>query len=454
MSQRRESVRKKIAKVDLSVREQSGRRIDAKLKFITPTFGGGVRLNPDAPHQKEHDEVTPVRGAALRGQLRGWWRRTCAAGLGLEQTRERERVLWGWASTKERPARGLVSLSVQGKMVAEKVEVYDRNNVKKPLDGFGSPLSYAAFPLQPSNGFERFPPGTLTRWKGEFQVALALQPLTSSEAYEKSAQQAWRDVPPEKLEAKLWDEVERAWLAFVTFGGLGGRTRRGFGAVQVVGEGAVPMKTVAERLGWTARVSALKQPQVDAEAAQKVGIAKLQSFRQGVGKGRNPGVQGGNKPGRSRWPEPDEIRRLSRQSDPEHRKPIHDPAIRKFPRAAFGMPIIFHFQSRTDPGDHSLQPAGKERMASPIILRPVVDPDRKVHGVALLLPVEREIGRILNDLHLKAKSGDHSSLSGALTTPEVNAIKPLQEHLPPGPAGIGLSGARAVFEPFLQFFKS
>lgn len=453
MSQRRESVRKKIAKVDISVREQSGRRIDAKLKFITPMFGGGVRLSPDAPHRKEHDAITPVRGASLRGQLREWWRRTCAIGLGLEQMQARERVLWGWASTKERPARGLVSLSVQGKLVAEKVEVYRLNERGQsvPVDGFGSPMAYGAFPLQPAQNAQGSPPGTLTRWKGEFQVSLALQPLASSTAYRESAQAAWRDVPADKLEAKLWDEVERAWLAFVTFGGLGGRTRRGFGAVQVVGEGAVPMKTVAERLGWTARVSALKQPQVDAEAAQKVGIAKLQSFRQGVGKGRNPGV--GARPGRSRWPEPDEIRRLSRQSDPEHRKPIHDPAIRKFPRAAFGMPIIFHFQSRTDPGDHSLQPAGKERMASPIILRPVVDPDRKVHGVALLLPVEREIGRILGDLQIKARSGDHPGLSGSLTPPEVNAIRPLQEHLPPGSAGIGLSGARAVFEPFLQFFK-
>ena len=50
--------------------------------------------------------------------------------------------------------------------------------------------------------------------------------------------------------------------------------------------------------------------------------------------------------------------------------PVH--AARAFPRADFGLPIIFHFQSRSDPQDtNTLQVSrAQDRFPSPLILRP------------------------------------------------------------------------------------
>ena len=92
--------------------------------------------------------------------------------------------------------------------------------------------------------------------------------------------------------------------------------------------------------------------------------------------GRNQGL--GNRPGRSRWPEADTIRRATNTHAPMH-KPEH-PVDGFYPRAAFGLPLVFHFKDKNegDPrGQDSdslvLNPEGHDRMASPLILRPYFD---------------------------------------------------------------------------------
>ena len=57
-----------------------------------------------------------------------------------------------------------------------------------------------------------------------------------------------------------------------------------------------------------------------------------------------------------------------------------------FPRGMFGMPIIFHFVDRGEPADHQLQPQGKDRMPSPLILRPYHEGNGQWLPAALLLP--------------------------------------------------------------------
>jgi CRISPR-associated protein Cmr1 len=48
-----------------------------------------------------------------------------------------------------------------------------------------------------------------------------------------------------------------------------------------------------------------------------------------------------------------------------------------FPRASFGLPIVFHFQGQGEPSDTVLYPSNstngdvRERMASPLILKPL-----------------------------------------------------------------------------------
>ena len=61
--------------------------LDLGLDFITPVFGGGVHIDGAT---KPPDPLTPIRGSAVRGQLRFWWRRvTCTclmSTLTLEQS--------------------------------------------------------------------------------------------------------------------------------------------------------------------------------------------------------------------------------------------------------------------------------------------------------------------------------------------------------------------------------
>ena len=170
------------------------------------------------------------------------------------------------------------------------------------------------------------------------------------------------------------------WWA--SFGGVGARTRRGLGALKVsirrAGLTPVASGEVAARGGRLA----LGAPVTDAATAWERAVEPLRRFRQGPNVGRNPGQH--NHPGRSRWPEPDAIRRLTSQHAnahaPEH--PVHG----LYPRAAFGLPVIFHFKDPGDPKDQTLEPAGdSDRMVSPLILRPYHDGGR-YRPAALLLP--------------------------------------------------------------------
>jgi len=424
------------------IRVKDGREkyhLEATLEFIAPMFGGGVRLNSDNPHLKEPDVITPVRGASLRGQLREWWRRACCDGMDPAEMQKREKVLWGWASTPKDPARGLVSLAVDTHELKPKpVTVYDcqpnRERTKwyaRPQGGLAE-LAYGAFPIKGKDGQpSRFESGTLTQWLGTFEVHVMLD----------AERAGGGDL------GKLWAEVEKTWRAFVTFGGLGGRTRRGFGAVRVVGEGAMSLDQALETLGWQNRCARSKGTFTTADAAHARVLERLRSFRQGTadpGRARNPGTDDPKVPGRSLWPEADELRKVIGPTDPKHAVPTV--VVHKFPRAAFGMPIIFHFQSRLDPKESTLHPAGAERLASPLVLRPVRDPRGAIHAVALRLPGSARLEGVLKALQL----GDRpATVSGLLTPKEQDAINPLRHHRSAPAAGVD-----AVFLPFFNHFES
>ena len=191
------------------------------------------------------------------------------------------------------------------------------------------------------------------------------------------------------------DQVIAALRWWASFGGVGARTRRGLGTVRVTSRD-VELKPVSreevESLGGRMMLHATRKDAID---AWRLAVDTLKSFRQGTkaGEGRNPGS--GNHPGRSRWPEPDSIRRQdnswARGHSPEHR-------VNGYPRAAFGLPIVFHFKNSQDPADCVLAPgidvshrdagtdaAKRDRMASPLFLRPYFDGSR-YRPLALLLP--------------------------------------------------------------------
>lgn len=116
-------------------------------------------------------------------------------------------------------------------------------------------------------------------------------------------------------------------------------------------------------------------------------LGLFQKFRQGRNVGRNEGDR--QHPGRSFWPEPDAIRNITGQSSNRHRTPYPGPVQRVFPRAEFGMPIITHFVGGGEPRDTQILPvvhgSVKNRMGSPLILKPLVLQTGKAVPCAILL---------------------------------------------------------------------
>jgi len=97
---------------DLNQRRAAGKTIALvtlvrRYQLITPLFGGGVEPGVADP-------VTLIRGPEIRGHLRFWWR-ACRGGQfggSLTRMKEAEDLLWGAASTAEKPRPSKVELSV------------------------------------------------------------------------------------------------------------------------------------------------------------------------------------------------------------------------------------------------------------------------------------------------------------------------------------------------------
>ena len=316
--------------------------VTARCKLITPVYGGGVK--PGAI-----DRDLPIRPGALRGHLRFWWRLLNGAGRTSRELFCAESELWGGLSSRG-PRASRVTLEVRA------TPVEDRHLGNK--SGISDFPEYALIPG----------PGDspcLLRAGYEFELGLRFGRTVTG---------------PQR------DQVVQALRWWASFGGVGARTRRGLGAVRLSGNDAelkpVSLDEVQEQGG---RMVLLRPTGNDAVKAWNEAVDRLKRFRQGRGIGRNPGA--GNRPGRSRWPEPDAIRRLAGRHAPGH-EPQH-PVEGFYPRAAFGLPIVFHFKdSRNgDPYDCELAPDGhdRDRMASPLILRPWFDGEQ-YRPLALLLP--------------------------------------------------------------------
>ena len=337
-----------------------GRTVTAHYELITPMYGGGVTAG-------EVDCAMPIRASALRGQLRFWWRLlqcTGEDGKAFADSRKLfdvETDLWGGISSQGPQASKVkVEVRIEAKPIGPE-ELIDW----KAGDGGKVNARFPVYALV----LEQNENPRLLKDRYPFQLTLG---FTSKVASEQRNQ---------VIEALRW---------WASFSGVGARTRRGLGAVKVVSnDNDVELKPVSvdevkSRGGWMI----LGRP-TTADRAWRNAVGTLQRFRQEQNVGRNPGR--GNHPGRSRWPEPDAIRRLANTQAPQH-APEH--AVDGFyPRAAFGLPIVFQFKDKKsgDPHDHTLVPvepgSGKkqDRMASPLILRPYFDGER-YHPLALLLP--------------------------------------------------------------------
>lgn len=337
--------------------------------LITPLFGGGVKT-------QEADPVTTIRGSSIRGQLRFWWR-ACRGGAfaNLEEMKKAEDEIWGTASKDKK-----------GEKPASKVQVFVETTNKgvELIHSAKDVNPYAAFPLRQEN----------KKLRDNITFKLSI-----------------------KYPKDLQTDVEAALWAWETFGGIGARTRRGFGAISMKSKEistkdvennirAGLKKHVIDSTNWPQNVPHLSHKLefkilpttfANGKEASNILISKLKIFRQ---------QRNGNQ-GRSRWPEPDAIRRLTGQHLVNQNKD-HNPThpVNKFPRAVFGLPIIFHFKDAnryktSDPQDTTLALKNSDRLASPLILRPIKCSNGYV-GLAVVLEGTQQA--INNQVVLKAEN--------------------------------------------------
>lgn len=403
-----------------------------RYKLITPLFGGGVEPG-------EADPITVVRATEVRGHLRFWWRATRGGQFNrdLAAMKAAEEQIWGSAAAPGKPGPSKVAITAIGENKGRPDRPFEvvANREGKPTvrsreDSAAHP--YAAFPLQPEQGQARF--GMETR-AVQADVAFTLEVVFPKE-HETD------------IMAAIW--------AWETFGGIGARTRRGFGALRCTQRNGVAVNhpTSADANSWIAEQ--LKYHVVTGdwpegvphlttkEASYRITgqgspvqvwrglIDKLTEFRQ-VPRGRRPPPKGSNRPGRSYWPEAEAIRKLTAQRSSKH-QPL-DLQVDRFPRAKFGLPIIFHFKDmnrqyhedpRSDPADTTLQGRGTiDRLASPLILRPLATGNDQAVGLAaILIGCQAPPGGII----LRTKRRDHN-VEADIDDHEASKIRPLNGNL-------------------------
>ncbi|MCL6444401.1 MAG: type III-B CRISPR module RAMP protein Cmr1 [Alicyclobacillus sp.] len=342
-------------------------RVRFAISTITPMVGGGITRGVVDRHG-------PVHGNAVRGHLRFWWRSICGQRYAsVEDLKKHEAAIWGSQAQKSKVTvhiRDVRPIYLNRRQTSD-----DRVGLLRELTGLArlplqkvpnenpnsrrrgtpfSPLSYVCFPFR------------------DIAQAAAMVSFTLELSYPRA----------------LADDVHAAVWGWVTFGGIGARTRRGMGALFC--EQLVPVMEdshanwiqpwIREKLtAWEIQPEDIGSPRAwpvltdhvwmgrpqSVFGAWEEAVSLLYEFRQGPTVGRQ-----GNR-GHSRWPEPDTLRDFLRSSNR-----LQHPRLRRvnengFPRALFGLPIIFRFRDRREP-TWTLTPKGTNRMASPIVLRPLV----------------------------------------------------------------------------------
>lgn len=384
-------------------------------KLITPLFGGGAKT-------QKPDEVTTVRATEVRGHLRFWWRATRGGMFNgdLTKMKEAEELIWGAAAKKGKKGHSVVKVTI---LKASKDKELKTQNVKgKPLH-ISDPRTdwgYISFPLKEDKEKNK-PAGSV--WETvNFKMEIIF---------------------PKNLE----EDIEFALWAWETFGGIGARTRRGFGALELTektvnGEKAEfsllsyanAEKEIKDKLknntgdwdkstphlSFEPKMKVIKVTSSNAKDAWRTLIMQYQNFRQKRHK----------KLGKSLWPEANELRR--RLKMPMNWKPdeVKDAKlIEKFPRSAFGLPLLMHLP---EDGDVTFTIQGKpdpktgkkyERLSSMLILKPVACENNKTVGLALVLdaPIMPPHG-----LEIKEPMKNHDPVEWELTDDDVKT-NPLKQ---------------------------
>lgn len=306
--------------------------IRATLEVVTPIYGGSFE-------PRTIDEIDIIRPATVRGHLRFWWR--ALYGHAFADSRElyaRESEIWGAAGGEGRDGRSQVELRIA-------VDRSAHPNIDDKEVNLRSVEGYALFPSRSEKKQGVVVVETAKRRLPPLQFDISL-----------------------RTRAEHLSEVRGALIAWVLFGGYGGRTRRGLGSLTLRKSHDIRLPSDPSRAavasclgidgfacaGPTSVMPSLlgacletRAKHATAPPAWVQALGWLREFRQGTSgpslhRAREPGRD--DRPSISNWPEADKVRHMS---DPGKlawaHPPRHgnDPA---WPRAGFGLPIIGQFQ--------------------------------------------------------------------------------------------------------------
>lgn len=350
------------------------------IQIVTPMFGGGV--TPGFA-----DDRIPIRETAIRGHLRHWWRLIIGHKLG-DRMWQREEEVFG---STEFPSPLTVQVVEQPRRVEQVDPEYG--------DKFG-PIAYALFSAI-ENKQQVAKDGLRFRLFLGWDEPELLRMRRKAQNIQRKRDK--KPLLPDVIE-DIADEIDVSLRAWIAFGGLGARTRRGCGAVHcqvLVGDlPALPAKVL------------IGPPKSDALEAWKETVNVYREFRQTPrGEKHQKTLRNGRTvrvPGRSHWPEADSIRQISgcalklnpgsipsavpadQNSNDHSTSVVPEKLLPAFPKAILGLPINFHFadgpgknrpgRANEDPQDVQLIPLLQNqsdalekanRLASPVITRPL-----------------------------------------------------------------------------------
>ena len=294
--------------------------INLEITVATPMAGGGFEAG-------EVDVDRPVRVPAIRGHLRYWWRL-----MNWDRLSDEAKI---WGST-EKSGKIFIDIPTQPKI---SFRDYRRS-----------------FDFYDVNGRER-------RYGPE---AYALFPFRQKDSEHNIAHENFSFILNIKYPKEFEDDIKTALSAWIYFGGIGARTRRGLGSLSCKNFDLVSIERL---LKANPKISLWKKSNKDTKlnalAAWTEALNIYMKYRQC----RNPGEN--KKYGRTKWPEPDSLRDITGKSAPLHKNPTTSKElIPSFPRAALGLPIIFQFiDKRNEPDGIQLKPKDSGRMSSPVITK-------------------------------------------------------------------------------------
>ena len=420
------------------------RSVTLELITLTPIYGGGVAA-------RSIDEIDMIRIPSIRGALRLFWRALFGGGLSSRELYIRERELWG----------GLGLGAGDG---ARRSSVCLRLVVTEPSDIDASEPSmrtHDAYALWPAQSPKRTLDGKAAprRMPGvRFSLTVSYPAVEQTER-----------------------EVLATLKAWVLFGGIGGRTRRGCGALGFQSNGKklrIPerggpwlpadAKELSKLFGNERPLSEARTFPIlngsrfvmggakrEAPEAWHESLKWLREFRQGCSPNQIDATPAGafarqrtvairpggsdtkaDHPGRSRWVEADKVRHFfaGKYSHPPLPGHGESPA---WPRAEFGLPIEIRFKRQDrhrqpcdEPPDVQLnwrvagEKAARSRLASPLIVKPMQLANGGFAALALwlrrALPAKAEVGIVVKRAAQDAPSLDPKSIApmGRITGPD------------------------------------